>query len=311
MPEIREFNKQPKSYQQLINKLQERGLLVSDINLAENHLRNIGYYRLVGYGLPFEQRNESGFRLGMYKPNTHFDTLINVYITDRKIRILLLSAIERIEVAIRNIINHELASKYNDSHWYLNRDLFNESDHFTHQDLLKEIKRHTLKNAEEGSEKEGKREVFIHHYYSQYDQPEYPPCWMVAEILPLGSWSKVYEHLAISKDRKIISRQLDLPPATLQSWLHSITYLRNICAHHSRLFGRKFVIRPNQAKNTPFVDENQLFNYACIVSRLLKTLSPDSEWVNSLYDELSPLSEDLLAHYGFNSDWLDDPFWLE
>lgn len=311
MPEIREFNKHPQSYQYLISKLQERGLLVSDVELAENHLRNIGYYRLVGYGLPFEQRNKNGSRSGKFKPETHFDTLINVYISDRKIRILLLSAIERIEVAIRNIINHELACKYNCSHWYLNRDLFKESDHFTHQNFLKEIKRHTLKNVIEGSEKERKREVFIQHYYSQYDHPEYPPCWMVAEILPLGSWSKVYEHLSISKDRKIISRQLDLPPATLQSWLHSITYLRNICAHHSRLFGRKFVIRPNQAKNTPLATENQLFNYACIVYRLLKIVSPDSEWVNSLYDELSPMNEGLLDHYGFSLDWLDDPFWLE
>lgn len=311
MPEIRVFNKPPKSYQALIEKLADRNLTINDHDLAMGHLRNIGYYRLVGYGLPFELRNEDGSRQGIYKPDTSFDTLLNVYITDRKIRILLLSAIERIEVAIRNIINHELACKYQSAHWYLDASIFKESDDFSHRDFLKQIRLHTLKNEEADSDKEGKIEVFIHHYYRQYDEPEYPPCWMVAEILSLGAWSKVYENLSVSRDRKIISRQLSLPPATLQSWLHSLTYLRNMCAHHSRLFGRKFVMRPNQISNTPFVQENRLFNYICVVFRLLKTISPNSDWLDEFHDQLEPLSEDLLQQYGFDINWLEHSFWLD
>ena len=307
----RTFNKPPFSYPDLLNKLKERGLLISDEDFATAHLRNIGYYRLIGYGLPLEEYNDEGARTGNYKSETQFDDLVNIYITDRKIRTLLLSALERVEVAVRNIINHELACKYGSAHWYMDANLFKTSDDFSHADFLREIKRHTQKSAEPGSAREGKREVFIHHYYSQYDEPEYPPCWMVSEILPLGSWSKVYEHLGISKDRKLISKQLDLAPATLQSWLHSLTYLRNICAHHSRLFGRKFVMRPNQAKGTPFLNENRLFNYVCVVYRLLKSISPDSTWIDKFHDELEPLNEFLLAQYGFSTNWLEDEFWLE
>src|SRR5690554_36239 len=311
MSDPRTFNKPPYSYVQLLNKLTDRGLSIADRESATVHLRNIGYFRLIGYGLAYEQYCEHGNRIGQYKQDTSFDDLVDVYITDRKIRSLLLGAIERIEIAVRNIINHDLACKYNNAHWYMDSALFKESDDFSHAGLLNEIKRHTLKNAEAGSDKEGKREVFIHHYYNHYDQPDYPPCWMVAEILPLGSWSKVYEHLSVSKDRKIISRQLDLAPATMQSWLHSITYLRNMCAHHSRLFGRKFVIRPNKAKGTPFLDENRLFNFVCIVFRILKTISPDSNWLDRFHDELDALDAELMTQYGFKENWLEDSFWLE
>lgn len=311
MPELRTFNKPPFSYEQLLNKLSERGLSIADRGSAAVHLQNIGYFRLRGYGLAFEQYDPNSKRIGQYKQATCFDDLVGIYNTDCKIRTLLLNAIERLEIAVRNIINHEMACKYNDAHWYMDSGLFKESGDFSHAGLLNEIKRHTLKSAEAGSDKEGKREVFIHHYYNHYDQPDYPPCWMVAEVLPLGAWSKVFEHLCVSKDRKIISRQLDLAPATMQSWLHSITYLRNMCAHHSRLFGRKFVIRPNKAKGTPFLDENRLFNFVCIVYRTLKTISPDSNWLDGFCDQLDTLKPELLTHYGFEVNWLDENFWLE
>lgn len=305
------FNKSPFSYPQLLSKLLSRNLHITDHNLAQHHLRNIGYYRLIGYGLPFEEYDKNLGRTGKYKPDTQFDDLLNAYTIDSDIRRLLLKAIEQIEIAIRNIINHELSCKYASAHWYMDETLFKSSKDFKHSFLLQEIKRQTLKSAEQGSERAGKREVFIAHYYSHYDTPELPPSWMIAESLTLGSWSKVYEHLKVSKDRKIISSQLDLPPATLQSWLHSITYLRNMCAHHSRLFGRNFVMRPNKFKDTPFITDNRLFNYVGIVFRILKHITPESNWLNQLYDELIFLDEFTLSQYGFHKDWLENDFWLE
>ena len=311
MSELRTFNKPPYSYEQLLNKLTERGLCIADRDSAEANLRSIGYFRLIGYGLAFEQYCQNGHRIGQYQQNTSFDDLVGIVTTDRKIRSLLLSGIERIEIAVRNMINHELAWQHKTAHWYMDSALFKESKDFSHAGLLNEIKRHTLKNAEAGSNKEARREAFIHHYYNHYDQPDYPPCWMIAEILPLGAWSKIYEHLKISKDRKIIARQLDLAPATMQSWLHSITYLRNMCAHHSRLFGRKFVIRPHKAKGIPLMDENRLFNFICIVFRTLTTLSPDRNWLARLHAELATLDTRLLQQYGFEKNGLENDFWLE
>lgn len=311
MPKIRKYNKKPISYDGLVSKLEERGLIIPDHPSAINYLQTISYYRLIGYGLSFEKLDDNNCRIGQYLPDTSFDTLIDVYGIDRKIRTLLLEAIEHIEVAVRSIINHEMSCRYDNAHWYLDSSLFKESEQFSHSTLIKEIKRHTAKTAVIGSDKEQRREVFIHHYYSQYDDPAYPPCWMIAEILPLGSWSKIYEYLSVSQDKKRISRQLDLPPASLQSWLHALTYLRNICAHQGRLFGKKFTLRPNQAKNIPLKDDNKLFNFVCITYFLLKKIAPESKWLDLLFDELSALELSLLKYYGFDEDWLEQSFWFD
>jgi len=310
MPENRVFPKKPLPYQELVDKLCSRGLFFENPDVAILHLKNIGYYRLIGYGLPFEERNEEGGRLHRYQPGTTFSQLVNVCMVDRKLRTLIMSAIERIEVATRNIINHEMATYYDDAHWYLRAELFRESGSFTHKDLINEVKRHTAKTAEVGSDKAQKREIFIHHYYNHYDEPEYPPCWMVAEILSLGSWSKVFEHIKASQDRKRISRQLDMAPATLQSWLHTLTYLRNICAHHSRLFGRNFVIRPS-SNGQPLNLDNKLHNYISTTFWLLRKISPTTRWLDRISDELDKLESSHLAHYGFEANWLDEEFWLE
>lgn len=310
MPENRIFLKKPLPYQELIEKLSARGLIVDDPGAAIIHLKNISYYRLIGYGLPFEERNDRGERRHRYQPDTTFNQLINAYVVDRKIRMLIMSAIERIEVATRSIVNHEMAAHYDDAHWYLRAELFKESSSFTHRDLISEVKRHTAKTAEADSDKAQKREIFIHHYYNHYDEPEYPPCWMVAEILSLGSWSKIFEHIKTSQDRKRISRQLDLAPGTLQSWLHTLTYLRNMCAHHSRLFGRNFVIRPS-SNGQPLKSENQLHNYISTTFWLLRKVSPTTGWLDRISDELDKLDSSHLAHYGFEANWLDDEFWLE
>ncbi len=309
MPKNNEYNKKPISYQCLISKLIDRGLHIDALDKAEKYLENIGYYRLIGYGLPFEQFH-AGQRLGRYTNGTEFEHILNAYIVDRKIRILLLSAIERIEVTLRNTINHTLGCKYDSAHWFMDQTLFNTSARFSHTGLLKEIHRSAGKRITTGSNKEKQREIFIHHYYNNYDTPDYPPCWMVAEVLSLGSWSKVYEHLANSKDRKLISRRFDLPPATLQSWVHSLTFLRNICAHHGRLFGRKLPLPPSKDKSLPLQENNYVFNFICVIWYMLKTISPNSDWLDQLDDELERLTSDS-NFYGFPKDWLDNQFWLE
>jgi abortive infection bacteriophage resistance protein len=112
MPDPRSFCKRPLEYSELIEKLLSKGLTLDDPTRIKQHLKNIGYYRLVGYGLPFEQYSDTNKRLGIYNGGTEFDQLLNAYSVDRKLRILLLSALERIEVAVRNTINHTMSCKY-------------------------------------------------------------------------------------------------------------------------------------------------------------------------------------------------------
>ncbi len=304
MPEkSRTYSKLPLSYEDLITRFTSRGLLVKDEERAKLYLQNISYFRFTGYGLAFEEYSSTGERLHKFKKGTSFDDLLRVYIIDRKIRLLIIDAIERIEVAVRSTINHEMACHYNNSHWYLDKALFLDSDQFKYADFIREIKNHTACNAQPASDREQRREQFINHYYFQYDKPELPPCWMIAEVLPLGSWSKIYSHLRVSKDKKRISTKFDVPPATLESWLHALTYLRNLCAHHSRLYYRPLVITPKQDHRIPFDHVNRFASFAAVIVWFLQKTSPNSSWLDRLLDILSELPPEEQIHYGFKDDW--------
>ena len=294
MPEKRTFQKKPQDFQQLIERMKSKGLHVSDEAEAEQLLRDVGYYRLSGYGLAFEQY-QNGRRSGRFKAGARLDDIVNAYHVDRKLRLLILGAVERIEVAVRGIICHQLSLKHNSAHWFMDARLFRESENFRHSGLLREIIRSTGKNAEPGSEKESLREVFIHHYYATYDSPEYPPSWMVAEVLSIGSWSKVFQHLSASSDKKLISSQLDLAPLTLESWLHCLAFIRNASAHHSRLFARKLPLPPKRDKKLAIRRENYVFNFICIIWYFLQQIEPDNTWL----DEVTAVVNELTSSHRF------------
>ncbi|VAW84345.1 hypothetical protein MNBD_GAMMA18-208 [hydrothermal vent metagenome] len=305
MPNDRRYDKPPLSFDELIRKLSARGLVIPDDGEARHFLRYTSYYRLTGYGLAFEEFSEGGERLHRYIPGTQFSDLLTVYDVDRRLRILALDAIERIEVAVRGVINHKLSCKYDDSHWYMKESLFKGGEKFFHKNLLGRVSRETGKSSTSGSDKGEKRERFIRHYYDQYDHPKFPPCWMVGEVLSLGSWSKIYEHLAVSKDRKAISRCFDLPPPILDSWLHCLTYLRNLCAHHSRLFNQHLTLSPAHHKSVHFPEKNYFFNYVIVMNWFLRQISPQSSWLESLYKVMEDLPHSLHYHLGFSENSRD------
>ena len=304
------FSNPPKPYAELLQKLQADGLQITDSVAATRHLKQISYYRLKGYALAFRQHDQTGQRLKAFQANVDFSDLMQMSLIDCELRSLILSAIDRIEVEVRNVINHELAIKYNDSHWFAQAALFKSSNDFKHDDFLRQIKQYTAKNADVGSEKEKRRETFIHHYYQLYDQPEYPPCWMIAEVLPLGSWSKLYEHLTHSKDRKQIAKQFDLAPDALESWLHALTYLRNVCAHQGRLFYRKLAFSPKKAKNLPIKINHQLFDFICILFFFLKEFNHEYDWLERIEAVMNRCPQSVLQHYGFTENWLEQDYWL-
>jgi len=299
------YLKRPLSYEDLLARFASRGLLISDPSKAVTYLQNISYFRLTGYGLAFEKFSDEKQRLHQFKEGASFDGVLRAYIIDRKIRLLIIDAIERIEVSIRGTINHEMSCSYDNPHWYMTENLFVNSDHFKHHDFIRQIRTITARNADPDTDKQLRREQFIDHYYSQYNDPDLPPCWMIAEVLSLGSWSKVFNHLKESRDKKRISKQYNLSPVTMDSWLHALTYLRNLCAHHSRIYYRPLVIKPKQDKDLPFDPVNRFSTYAAVIYWFLLQINPSSSWYERLFDLLSELPLEEHIHYGFTSEWWD------
>ena len=260
-----------------IQLLQQRGLIVRNLDLAKHYLKHIGYYRYTGYMRAFQQGQNHQFI-----PNTSFEDILELYIFDRKLRVLIIDAIERIEVALRSILTNTMA--LNDTHWYQDDRYFKNSS--IHSNILENIKNDI------GYDKPQRRDNYIKHYYSNYDLPDMPPSWMVFESVSFGILSMIYKELCTEYRKQISSHFGSIHHDVLRTWFHALTYLRNLCAHHSRVWNRTFSIKPKLPKRNPeFVGirNDRFYVFALIIKYLLKSIAPDSLWFERL--------KELLANY--------------
>ena len=277
------FAKPALSIQEQLDLLRLRGLAIPDLAKAAHYLTYIGYYRLSGYALPLTFKNHPTHPSHNFKPGTAFDDILNLYLFDRELRLLVMDAIERIEVAFRTCFSNYLCQKAG-AHWYMSAKHFAAPKY--HEEFAKKIIERTGYSGSPAAGVPKGREVFLQHYFGKYTAPILPPSWMVVEVLPISTLSIAYENLALREDRKHISMEFGLNPEVLESWMHSVSYVRNLCAHHSRIWNREFTIRPLIAKEIKGQLENngRFFAQALVISHLLKQASPQTKWWEKFAD---------------------------
>jgi abortive infection bacteriophage resistance protein len=324
MPEKKVFEKQPISIDEQIQWLMDRNLKINDLKHAKHFLTWVSFFRLKPYFHPFQYTN------GKFHPDTEFRNIIILYDFDRRLRLLMVDAIERIEVAVRSIINHHMATKYQDAHWYLNENYFNR--YYTHTDLTKKIKslqekqqddyecesKRIEKSSKSFEEKEKlktqrAKENYVRFYTLTYCKPELIPSWSMLEELTMGDLSFLFKGLK-EIDKRAIIKSLHLPAFELfQSWLHTITTIRNICAHHSRLWNRELGISPALPKNTitpwtanPLSDNKRIYVILIIFNYLMDKISPTSRWSDRLVELFNEFHQINLHAMGMPDNWQDD-----
>ncbi len=309
------YNKTPLSFQDQISLLKQRDLVVDNEPKAIDYLQEISYYRLSAYFLPYQKTKDK------FNPNTNFKQIIETYSFDRELRLLVFDCIERIEVAIRTQMVYGMAMHYNDSHWQDNQNLFitpyynkigNLVDPYSDfQSIISKAK--TARTPE----------VFIKHYIDHYNKPSNPPSWMCLELLTMGELSHLYRGLKNNSDKKRIANFFDVHPTVFESWLHTLTYVRNICAHHSRLWNRDLAIEPEKLLkpvgnwvSKPFENNKRMFYFICVLKYLITRANPG----NSLKDKLQNLFKKYpmvpIQYIGIPSDgkgnaldWENEPIW--
>lgn len=296
----RKFEKPRLEIDEQIQLLQQQGLIINDIQQACHVLKVVGYYRFSGYLLPFKLSHQNNSRR-KFKDNITFDHIWKLYQFDRKLRLLVSEAIEKIEVAFRAAISNVTSKEYG-TFWYANNIFFrNQSQHTA---LMRKVD-DLLKNPEE---------VFIKHYLEKYHEPKYPPIWMTIEALSFGSCSKLFSNIQLISTRNKISETFEQHATIIESWIKVIVWVRNICAHHARLWNRWLVEAPIIPKNEPLhghlLNQNRKFVVcAYILIKLLKPISPDNHWKNNLYHLFEKYSQYPKLTMGFNVKWQNDPFW--
>ena len=271
------FEKPALSVQEHLDLLRARGLAIPNLEISAHYLKFIGYYRLSGYWLPLTFKNHPTKPSHNFKPGVSFDDVLNLYKFDRELRLLVMDAVERIEVAFRSCFSNCMCAKAG-PHWYMSPSHFVSQD--AHREFAAKVVERTGFELSKRIAIERGKEVFLQHYFSKYDEPKLPPAWMIIEVLSISVLSKAYENLDLREDRKRISMEFGLNPEVLESWMHAISYIRNLCAHHSRLWNREFTIRPLISKEIKNQVQNnsRFFAQATVINFLLKKVSPQTTW---------------------------------
>jgi abortive infection bacteriophage resistance protein len=291
------FSKPALTYAEQLARLEKRGMVIADRARAEFYLAHLNYYRLVGYWLPFELDHTTH----EFRPGTTFEDVLNLYVFDRELRLLVLDAIERVEVSVRSRWAYELAHAHG-PHGYLDAALAADSDRYDRnlESLQEEVRRSD--------------EAFIRHFRDRYAEA-LPPVWAVCEVMSLGQLSKWFSNLRPMKTRAAIASGFRLDERTLQSWLHHLSYVRNVCAHHSRLWDREFRITPAIPKTKPAALAAQLvlgsrrsYNTLTILLYLLNLISPAHQWRSRLIALIDAHAVDH-SRMGFPGNWQSFALW--
>ncbi|MBN91432.1 MAG: DNA-binding protein [Erythrobacteraceae bacterium] len=303
-----QYNHEPTSVSDQILLLQSRGIS-GDEDLMRRWLRTVGYYRLSAYWLPLElppSRDQT--RSKRFPPGTAFSDIIDIYVFDRKLRLLVMEAVDRFEIAVRARWTN-LLSLAHGSHAHVHAKNFHNG--FEHARMFAKI----AKTAEESSE------VFVEHYRKKYTDPFVPSLWHVTELMTLGELSLWVKATSDNRIKDELARDLGLPnKEVLEGTLQLLSYIRNICAHHSRLWNRKTVKRaPNirQMKSDMDIDRsgkqhqlrNSIYNVLVILARTLRYQSPDTTFPQRVRSLIETRSAPQQIAMGFPSDWRSRPIW--
>lgn len=294
------YNKLPITIADQIVKLKLRGLKFDNEKQAQNYLSNISYYRLRAYTYPFQNNLQED---QPFNVDITFEQIIDLYVFDRKLRLLIFDAIEKIEIALRTQIIYHFALSHG-SHWQLKPELYRDPMRFAnHLDSLqKEIDR--------------SNETFIDHYRNKYTNPTEPPCWMSLEVSSMGLLSKIFQNLKKCPEKLAITSHFGLRDVSIiENWILCFSTLRNICAHHGRIWNRRLIMikLPNNPiypfLNNKAVYTNKLYAILSCIQYVQKQISPTSTFNKRLKELMltCPLAQ--TKEMGFPKNWLDEDLW--
>jgi abortive infection bacteriophage resistance protein len=294
-------NKPAKTYAEQLQILKSRGLAISDEDRALHCLAHHNYYRLSAYRFPLTvQGNPDAFL-----PGTTFDDLWNLYHFDRTLRQFISEAVKRVEISVRSRWAYVLAHAHG-------------PQAYEHATVFSNTRRHTEALSRLDEELDRSKEDFVAHYRNKYGMQR-PPIWAVCEAMSFGLLSRFYENIKRDGDKKQIASTYSLSIDNLKSLLEHCVYIRNLCAHHSRLWNRRFTITVGLPKSCPASvipnlhpkEDRRIYNTIVLLIHMLSVIEPASTWSSRLTTQLVPLDARFLPQMGFPADWKDRPLWKQ
>lgn len=293
------FIKPALSIEEQIQLLRQRGITIEDEAYARHYLEKVGYFRLSAYFYPLLKEPKEDHR---FKDESNFIQAVQLYKFDRKLRLLVFSQIEKIEVATKSQILEKSLQETGDVFWLHDDKNFRDIDQFrkTERIILDEWK--------------GSKEDFVSHYEHTYC--DNPPAWMMIELIPIGVLSHLYRNIRKMSLQKEISKEFGLVPEVFSSWLFSLSGIRNICCHHNRLWNR---ILPNTPKellkpkahwiDLTSVDRRKTYYKLAMIKYMLSFINPKNRFLEGIVELQSEFPTVDFRAMDFPDDWQSLPLW--
>ncbi|MDR2983094.1 MAG: Abi family protein [Puniceicoccales bacterium] len=319
---VADYNKPFLSIAEQRELLEKRGMQVDDRAEVEHYLRHEGYYRLSSYFYSFRSVDKHGKRLDAFVSDANFSDVIQLYEFDKWLRTSLLSGLRAIEISVRVAIAHHMGQK----------------DIFAHENP------YCLNSSfvSRESSRRGKTwyQVWLekyHHLLSRGDQEDVVlkfietygqkiPIWVAIEIWDFGLLSRFFGGMKFN-DQQAVSRLYGVDdPHFFSSWLRAFNYVRNVCAHHSRLWNRSIVEQPRLPRRNEIPELKHLTErgvsspgartYAtlALATFVLKNMEHQGPWVETIVNLLKKFpacSSVSLKMMGVPDDWEDQPLWIQ
>lgn len=295
------YKKQPLGYQEQLDRLISRGLVVENKEKALHLLENLSYYRISAYFYPLLVNDKE---TQQFKEGSTFESAFKMYCFDRELRLLVFNSLEKIEISFRAKLTFTLSHKY-DSFWFTYKKLFkNEAALLNSNEMF-------LKLYNDSTED------FVIKYKRKYLN-NHLPSWMSLELTTFTHLSKIYSNLKDTAAKSQIAKSYGLPYQIFENWLLMLTYSRNICAHHSRYWNREFSIKVLKTKKEleyNWIDQtdiarNKSYIYLSIVKYLTDRVNPNNTFKTKLVDLFKKYDNiDFNKSMGFPKNWEEQKLW--
>jgi abortive infection bacteriophage resistance protein len=295
-------NKISRTIAEQIALLKSRGMLMKDEQQAAFYLNHISYFRLKSYWWDMQTDRVNH----IFAPDSYFEDVIARYNFDRRLRLILFDAIELIEIALRTKLIYHFSQAFGGL-WYLDDSLA--MDTIKHEDCLADLQNEFARNGE----------GFAKDFRTKHPN-ENPDAWVIFEVATFSTLSKIYSNLNHQLPQKsTIANKFGLNSINdLSSWLAAISYLRNVIAHHSRIFGRDILKRPvlpRRPRNqwlqfgvTP-VQEKKMFVAISTMVYLCNAINPNNEIKSKLLELFNNNPNIPIYKLGFFNNWQNEPLW--
>lgn len=275
--------KKPTTFQEQVNILKNKGLQIEEEHQAIEILNRINYYRLSAYTLTYKVDKK-------FLEGVSFDDVYNLYEFDKRLRNMIMGVLETIEVAFRIHIAYLIAHKYGATGYM---DVANFINGRIHEDLMQKT----------NFEIDRSNEVFVEHYKSKYNGVF--PVWVAIEVVSFGLLSKIYSNLKNEDKSEIATSYYKIPHKYIRSWLHTLSTLRNICAHYGRIYNRQLTIKPMLYKKDvkKGIENDKMFAAIFIMGKLIKDTAEWRTFVTNLKALVEEYDKVDIKLMGFPDDW--------